>query len=637
MAKKIRVKKTSSEIPEKYKHIDFKPTEDVANVVSNGLELRKMHNKGGTKEVIQQALLMKNREAIHPDDVRNLVSFFSENEINKKTAPEKGLGMIAWQLHGGDVGQQWANEILAKMKQADETLHIDKYYSMDTSGGMHGHEAPTGQQETMFDGEHRHFFVVNSVPVFTEYDGGHSHGINLETSKTTGEFNRHQHMIKIGGDLLMTDEAPDHNHELQDGWTNCSGAHRHKVELPTGEILESLLVSDLLKAEIRKRVSLQVHAIEVSASRFKTLEEATAYVASKEFEVSDYLKTDGGYLFRQMARERFKEETLQSFTLSDGVTAIVGMIDFEKLGPGGMGLMNEIDPSKKVLTDEQFALVARLQDKYAMMVSSLRERIETLAPTFNLFATLVDEHIMNPGFQNFLNNFIVGYQILIDQLGQMNLPEVALDMQEKTVKAFAEPIIKELGELRDIFEGNEDFGGFGDLLAYNHEGFKHLVEKIEELEIEKQLKEANKDYLWQMVSKSAGGYDKEMIIEKASEEERTIFGEVLIPEEVDAHGDIYSAFDVEKAAHYFMENFGNMGLMHSLLINDDVKILETWVAPIDMVLKTSTGSDRVIKKGTWLMKARVISDLLWDKIKSGELTGFSIGGLATVSELKKLK
>ena len=116
-----------------------------------------------------------------------------------------------------------------------------------------------------------------------------------------------------------------------------------------------------------------------------------------------------------------------------------------------------------------------------------------------------------------------------------------------------------------------------------------------------------------------------------SEEERFVFGEVLVPEEIDAHGDIYSIKEVRFAAHFFMEKFGNTGLMHEQFINDQAVIIDTFVAPVKMTIE-----GRKIKKGTWLIGMRILSEKLFNDVKAGRLTGFSIGGIATVQELRKL-
>lgn len=106
-------------------------------------------------------------------------------------------------------------------------------------------------------------------------------------------------------------------------------------------------------------------------------------------------------------------------------------------------------------------------------------------------------------------------------------------------------------------------------------------------------------------------------------EERFVLGVVLEPETKDSQGDIYSAEEVRRAAHEYMEKAGNLGKQHSELANDKMKILETYITPGDFTL-----DDQQVKKGTWLMGIRVVDDGLWSDVKKGSFTGFSIGGSA---------
>ena len=106
-------------------------------------------------------------------------------------------------------------------------------------------------------------------------------------------------------------------------------------------------------------------------------------------------------------------------------------------------------------------------------------------------------------------------------------------------------------------------------------------------------------------------------------DERFVLGIVLEPEVVDAQGDIYSSVEVRQAAHRFMEEFGGLGLMHGMRVNGQVKVLESYVSPMDFAV-----GEVAVRKGTWLLAVRVLSDALWDQVKKGELTGFSIGGSA---------
>lgn len=108
-----------------------------------------------------------------------------------------------------------------------------------------------------------------------------------------------------------------------------------------------------------------------------------------------------------------------------------------------------------------------------------------------------------------------------------------------------------------------------------------------------------------------------------TDEERYVLGVVLEPETVDAQDDIYSAAEVRDAAHRFMEQYQNIGLMHRGLVNGRVKILESYLAPTSFSLDGAQ-----VRKGTWLLAVRVLDDDLWGQIKSGELSGLSIGGSA---------
>jgi hypothetical protein len=108
-----------------------------------------------------------------------------------------------------------------------------------------------------------------------------------------------------------------------------------------------------------------------------------------------------------------------------------------------------------------------------------------------------------------------------------------------------------------------------------------------------------------------------------TEEERFVFGIVLEPETVDAQQDIYSAGEVRDAAHRFLEDYGNVGLMHQGLVNDKVKIRESYVAPVGFDLAGTS-----VKKGTWLLGVHILDDKLWAQVQAGELGGFSIGGSA---------
>jgi hypothetical protein len=114
------------------------------------------------------------------------------------------------------------------------------------------------------------------------------------------------------------------------------------------------------------------------------------------------------------------------------------------------------------------------------------------------------------------------------------------------------------------------------------------------------------------------------------EDERIIFGVVLVPNDADAQGDIYDEAEVRKAAYSYMEIFGgHIKLMHrGKVLTDQVKLLETYIAKAEEVY-----GDEVVPVGTWLLAARVCNDDLWVDVKEGKWTGWSIGGSAVKEAL----
>ena len=111
--------------------------------------------------------------------------------------------------------------------------------------------------------------------------------------------------------------------------------------------------------------------------------------------------------------------------------------------------------------------------------------------------------------------------------------------------------------------------------------------------------------------------------EDLPEEERFVLGVVLEPEVRDSQHDIYSAAEIRKACHVYMENFRGNTLMHERHIEGRVVLLENYIAPTDFVV-----GQQAVKGGTWLQAYRVVDDEMWKACLKGDLTGLSIGGSA---------
>jgi len=122
------------------------------------------------------------------------------------------------------------------------------------------------------------------------------------------------------------------------------------------------------------------------------------------------------------------------------------------------------------------------------------------------------------------------------------------------------------------------------------------------------------------------------ITKALDEEQRMAMFVVLEPEAIDAHGDTYSAEEVEKACINFNTHCNKANLFHRVE-TEDAKIVQSFIAPSSFTLDDG----REIKKGTWLqwwyIPETENGNLIWAAIKSGEIDSVSIGCLAKVEEL----
>lgn len=110
------------------------------------------------------------------------------------------------------------------------------------------------------------------------------------------------------------------------------------------------------------------------------------------------------------------------------------------------------------------------------------------------------------------------------------------------------------------------------------------------------------------------------IISKSDDDERIVMGVVYEPNEEDTQGDYATAEEIRKAAYSFMENGQIYKVMHKD-VAVDICVLETYLAPVEFQI-----GDETVTKGTWLLASRIPPGEMWADIKSGEFTGYSMGG-----------
>jgi hypothetical protein len=123
-------------------------------------------------------------------------------------------------------------------------------------------------------------------------------------------------------------------------------------------------------------------------------------------------------------------------------------------------------------------------------------------------------------------------------------------------------------------------------------------------------------------------------IVKADHSRQLAYGVVLEPrtaDNPDTQGDWYTAEDIEKAAHGFLEAVakgeGGADLMHAEDGNGPLigVVVETYIAPVDFVWGEGANVE-VVKAGSWVLGCHYPDPDIWSAVVKGELGAFSVSG-----------
>jgi hypothetical protein len=111
--------------------------------------------------------------------------------------------------------------------------------------------------------------------------------------------------------------------------------------------------------------------------------------------------------------------------------------------------------------------------------------------------------------------------------------------------------------------------------------------------------------------------DDSKFISKSNDELREVTGIVLVPEEVDLQGDIYSEEEIHKAMISFNTLCNRTKLQHA--VGSESQVIESWQAKSDEII-----NGKVVKKGSWLLTMKLpLTE--WEMVKNGMFSGFSVG------------
>lgn len=126
----------------------------------------------------------------------------------------------------------------------------------------------------------------------------------------------------------------------------------------------------------------------------------------------------------------------------------------------------------------------------------------------------------------------------------------------------------------------------------------------------------------------------EVELKEVDTEKRILMGAALIPNKQiyrknkDKEFYIYFSEDtVRKASELFLmrANQNNATLEHEKKILEGMSVVESWIIE-DEKLDKSVKYGFSLPKGTWMISMKVNNDEIWNKVKAGEVKGFSIEG-----------
>lgn len=107
--------------------INTKPTQEMADEATQGLEWREEFGRGGTEVGVARARDIKNRANLSIRTVKRMYSYLSRHEVDKEGqgfySGDEGYpsaGRIAWALWGGDPGFAWTKRKIAEIEKEEK-------------------------------------------------------------------------------------------------------------------------------------------------------------------------------------------------------------------------------------------------------------------------------------------------------------------------------------------------------------------------------------------------------------------------------------------------------------------------------------------------------------------------------------
>lgn len=128
--------------------------------------------------------------------------------------------------------------------------------------------------------------------------------------------------------------------------------------------------------------------------------------------------------------------------------------------------------------------------------------------------------------------------------------------------------------------------------------------------------------------------DKEKMSFKLDEEQHIVFGPAIVADkEIYRNKNGFEFFVVftKNAIKKMVEKYSADGKLNSVDVNhneqpiDDVIMIESFIKDTENGISPKEFED--VTDGSWFTKFKVNNESLWEKVKSGEVKGFSVAGM----------
>jgi len=550
----------------------------------------------------------KSKAVVHERIVRAELGFDIEPDYDPKDPLDKLLPSSL---------RSKMKEAKSKTEKSATKVELRKGFPGEmVEGGIHIHGITRESSTTKTDGGHCHVFVTEQPldlmidwgdeedpheerfqPGLMLYvdgeDGMHDHAFSGDSlSDDTVTDGEHYHKVYLpSGEVLETIEDGAHSHELQFGTTAFDGMHVHQLELPNGETVTSLTPGQLWElfgmwpqedAPPLPPASLFALLAPETRGALMAMRSVTNKSSAPEPAEPKVDYDSGTFPALKVPDPKFLMKRLR-------LQKSAGIISLRRR-------QSRID-SPQVLVNE----MANFDDSFAW---GIIKHAEPVAYKLNDIPDDVWESVMPSTREAFKKN---------------NSNAEVFYLPFELVKAFDEPKKLHGPPAGRRFAGKVDLAK--DAVTILKCG--HCSAPYEALAGHTDLCPDCQKQQVKITKCSRRERAVRLVKSAETEEERIVFGVVLVPNEPDAQDDIYSAEEVRKAAYSFMEvGKGQMKIMHKgELLGNKVAVLETYLSK-----QEETHGEETFPTGTWFLTSRIYDDAIWKDAKEGVWDGYSIGG-----------